>query len=70
MTTFDVLAFMVALSMVIVLFLILHLITRYRRCANCGTIFKKLEHLTYSKHAMYETCPKCGHKHRVLASKH
>lgn len=70
MTTFEALAFMIALTIVIILFLILHFVTRYRRCKRCGTIFKKLEHLAYSKHAMYEICPKCGQKHPVLMIKH
>ena len=70
MTTFEALEFMIALTIVIILFLTLHFVTRYRRCKRCGTIFKKLEHLTYSKHTMYETCPKCGQKHPVFIIKH
>jgi len=70
MTTFEALSFVITLIIVIILFLILHFVTRYRKCKRCGTIFKKLENLTYSKHTMYETCPKCGQKHPVLMTKH
>lgn len=71
----DHIAFMVALITIVVVLLIVHLCTSYRKCKSCGTIFKKHNSFKASNKqatkvlihngTYYELCPKCGAKHFV-----